>query len=95
MENENPATIEINKLTAIVFPNPHRGSFNIKIASPESGSATIELFTASGQKLAVKNVAVQKGDNNIIPFSSIRQGTIFYRVHVGKQSANGKVIGME
>jgi hypothetical protein len=81
-------------MTTMVYPNPHQGSFTMVIESPETGSAKIELFTISGQKLAEKTVLVKAGVNNV-PFTGMRQGTIFYRVQVGKHSKNGKVIGIE
>ena len=87
--------IEITNLTAMVYPNPHRGNFNIRIASPENGIAKVDLFTVGGQKLITKSVGVSKGENNNVSFTGIRQGTVFYRVQIGKHIATGKVVGIE
>ena len=93
-EKEKAPAVEVATLTSIAYPNPHKGSFNIMIASPEQGKARIELFNISGQKLAEKTVAVHKGNNNIVPFMSVQQQTIFYRISIGKYIANGKVMAI-
>jgi hypothetical protein len=82
------------KLATYVFPNPHYGNFSLQISAPADGKARIELFAVSGQKLAEKNVPVNKGVN-IVPFTSIQHGTIFYRVQVGKEFSTGKIIGIQ
>jgi hypothetical protein len=82
------------KLATHVFPNPHYGNFYLQISAPADGKARIELFAVSGQKLVEKNVPVNKGVN-IVPFTGIQPGTIFYRVKVGKEFSTGKIIGMQ
>jgi hypothetical protein len=95
LEEETNIVVVPEKLSVLAYPNPHSGSFNLRIASPETGIARVELFTVNGQKLADKKVVVQKGENNAAPFTGIPQGTIIYRVQVGKYVVNGKVIGIE
>lgn len=82
-------------LKVITYPNPHHGSFSLKIETPEDGMATIQLFTINGQFLTEKQVYVQKGNENSIPFESVSLGTILYRVQIGKNLVAGKVIGRE
>ena len=84
-----------DNLKAIVFPNPHQGNFSLHITSPEDGKASIELFTASGQKITTKNVLLKKGTNNLVPFTGMRAGIILYRLQAGKYITNGKIIGIE
>jgi hypothetical protein len=100
-ENSNPAIIEKKKpvitttevLSAKAYPNPHQGAFSLQITSPETGIAKIEMFSVNGQKLQEKTVALQKGENNVVPVNLTQYGTAFYRVQIGKYIANGKVIG--
>lgn len=80
-------------LKAIVYPNPHRGSFDIQIETPALGKAKIELFTASGQLLAERTINLEVGANNIVSFTDMFQGMIFYRIQIGNQFLNGKIIG--
>ena len=101
--NENNNSVIIPKTTAVVseiislsakaYPNPHQGSFNLKIESPETGMAKIELYSLNGQKLQEKKVPVQKGEPSVVPIKVTQNGTIMYRVQIGKYVANGKVIG--
>lgn len=93
-EKEKIPAVEFSALSSIAYPNPHKGAFNIRIASAQEGKARIELFNTGGQKLAEKIVTVHKRDNNIVPFIKVRQETIFYRIYMGKYTANGKVIGI-
>jgi len=88
-----PIAMSISTLSAIAFPNPYQGTFNLLIASPEAGILKIELFTVNGQKLQEKEVSVQKFENKIVPFTVTQHGTIFYRVQIAKYIVNGKVTG--
>lgn len=84
---------ERSGLKATAYPNPHQGSFSISIASPETGTAKIDLFTVNGQKLQEKTVTVQKTGTTTVPLHVTQTGTIFYRVQIGKYVTTGKVIG--
>ncbi len=95
IKKEKPFVPEITNLSAIAYPNPHQGSFKLQIASPEEGKAKIELYTVTGQKLQEKTIGVQKSENNIVPFSGVGHGTIFYRIQVVKHMATGKIIGSD
>ena len=86
---------EVANLSATVFPNPHQGTFNLQINSPEAGNARIELLTVNGQKLQEKTVLLQKLKSNIVSFIVSQHGTIFYRIVVGKNIITGKIIGIE
>ena len=80
-------------LKARVYPNPHQGNFNLQIESPEDGMATIQLFSADGRLITIKQAMLFKGKSNTVAFTNIREAVLFYRVRVGKHSANGKIIG--
>jgi hypothetical protein len=92
---KEPIVVTTEILKVITYPNPHHGSFSLKIETPEDGLATIQLFAINGQFLTEKQVYVQKGDENSIPFESVSLGTILYRVQIGKNLVAGKVIGRE
>jgi len=85
---------DVPELETSVFPNPHRGSFSMKVISPLQGKGRIELFTANGQLLAEKLVPLFKGEN-IVPFTKMPHGIIFYRVTVGKRYSKGKITGIQ
>ena len=80
-------------LTAIVYPNPHQGNFTLQIESPEDGMATIELFNSIGQIVIERKSAVTKGKGNSIQFNNVREAILHYRVRIGRQIVNGKIIG--
>jgi hypothetical protein len=88
-----PPVTEVYSLSALVFPNPHHGNFNLKITSPINGTAIVEITNAVGQAIEKRNVSVTIGDNNIINFTGMKQAILFYRVIVGNELRTGKVIG--
>jgi hypothetical protein len=88
-----PVTAAQN-LDATPFPNPHQGSFNLRIISPETGLAKIELFNVNGQKMQEKTVSVQRSATNTVPITVAQHGTVFYRIQVGKYVITGKVTGV-
>jgi hypothetical protein len=85
----------VESMKAVAFPNPHKGSFNLKVESPEDGMASIQLLSADGRLTAEKNVMLFKGRSNTIPFGDLRDAVLFYRIILGKRIASGKVIRLE
>ncbi|MES1214284.1 MAG: T9SS type A sorting domain-containing protein [Bacteroidota bacterium] len=92
-EQNVPTIKSIDKIAASVYPNPHRGSFNIKIESPEDGVAQIQLYNVAGQKINEKRMAVYKNGTAIVNFTGKSQAVLFYRVRIGEQVVSGRVIG--
>jgi len=91
---KEPVVTSQLSLDATAFPNPHQGTFNLRIVSPETGTVKIELFNTNGQKLQEKTVSVQRSGTNLVPFNVAQHGTVFYRVQIGKYVVTGKVIGI-
>lgn len=92
--------VDANTLTASsilrseVAPNPHQGSFTLRIESPETGLGVVEMYNAAGQKLNEREVNLVKGKNNQVQYTQMNQKVILYRVRIGKHAANGKIIGL-
>lgn len=89
-----PEETNMAALSAEVYPNPHQGSFTIRIASPEEGNAVVELFNINGQKIAERKLYVGKGSSHTVKFTNVQPALLFYRVNIGQHSVNGKVIGI-
>ena len=92
-EKSRPALPVTDILIARVYPNPHQGNLTLQIESPEDGMASIQLLSANGRLITTKNEMLLKGRENTVDFSNIREAILFYRVRLGKHSANGKIIG--
>ncbi len=92
--NEKNIVFTVKDLSATAYPNPHNGTFMLRILAPENGWAKIELFAANGQTLATKSVLMQKGIQNSVPFTVKQHGTIFYSIQFGKYKTTGKVISL-
>ena len=90
---EIPKIITVpESLSAMAFPNPHKGIFNLKISSPKNEDAVIEIFSLLGQKIAERKVQLVKGENTV-PFKGVAKGTIFYKINTDKKALSGKIIG--
>lgn len=92
-EKNKPPIIVSESMIAKVFPNPHQGNFTLEVQSPENGMASIELLSADGRLISVKNVMLYKGKANTVAFNNIRDAVLIYRVRLGKHTASGKIIG--
>lgn len=79
-------------LSSIAYPNPHQGSFRLQIYSPEKGMATIQLMNAEGKLLSSTNKVMEKGNNNSIEFTNIKEHILFYRVILRTKTVSGKII---
>ncbi|HEX4958985.1 MAG TPA: T9SS type A sorting domain-containing protein, partial [Lacibacter sp.] len=82
-------------LRAGVYPNPHRGSFTLRIESPEEGAGSVEMYNASGQMIGERKVNLMKGKGNLVQYYNMNQAVLFYRVRIGKHVVNGKIIGLQ
>ena len=45
------------------YPNPFNGATNVAIAMPQSGDATLQLLTLTGQKVAERTISLEAGNN--------------------------------
>ncbi len=92
-ETESTSIPLVEVLASKVYPNPHRGSFTLRIESPEEGVATIEMYNVNGQLLSERKVNLMKGKGNQVQYNNMNQAILFYRVRIGKHIVNGKIIG--
>ena len=45
------------------YPNPFNATTNVTVTLPQSGDATLQVFTLSGQKVAERTMTLEAGDN--------------------------------
>lgn len=84
--------IVANTLSTMVYPNPHHGSFGIRIEALQSGMATVEIMNLAGQRIESRKVAVTKGNNTIVRFTNMHQSALIYRVTMGDEIKTGKIL---
>lgn len=90
---QSDKVVKVDQLKTLAYPNPHQGSFAIKIESSKDGIALIDVWNTSGQLVAQKTQVVSRGATHTVKFSNMSQGMLLYRVRVGDESSDGKVIG--
>jgi hypothetical protein len=83
------------KPTVKVYPNPFQGQVNFNIQSPIAGKTLLEVFDAMGRKIGVVfqghiNAGEIRNFSYNIPENY--NGTLIYRLSVGEQTTNGKLI---
>jgi hypothetical protein len=81
-------------LNVSVFPNPHKGKFNLKVDFPETGIAQIQIIDLVGQVLEARTLSVKKGVSQIVTFTGKDQHILFYKVIINNKQLSGKVIGL-
>ena len=47
----------------VSYPNPFKGAANVAITMPQSGDATLQLLTLTGQKVAERTISLEAGNN--------------------------------
>ncbi|MEJ8844717.1 HYR domain-containing protein [Lacibacter sp. H375] len=99
--NEVPIVrIESNQLTdrfeVGAFPNPHQGTFSLRVQSPMAGKMTIEYFTTTGAKIYMLEQQVKAYEQITVPNTGLKfNGTIFYKVSINGAIKTGKIIGIK
>lgn len=79
-------------LAVTAYPNPYTNAFSLRIQSPVSGMATIELYTILGQKVYEGKKAVQAGAGNQFSYTDRQHyGSLIYRVTIGDSKQSGMV----
>ncbi len=89
---EKAADKIIYKISATTFPNPHQGSFNLKISCSLKNEAVIELFNSQGQKISERKILVLKGDN-LVSYKGIKPGILVYKINIDNKIVTGKIVG--
>jgi hypothetical protein len=84
----------VQQLEITTSPNPFRDHMQFRVVSPETGSLKILVYDASGIRIAELKQDVTKNIPATIPmwFTQARQGTLFYKAFVNKQSVTGKLL---
>jgi hypothetical protein len=85
---------EGQSLTATAFPNPHRGSFTLRIESPVSGEGKVTIHDFTGRALTERKVLLKKG-TNVVRFDGVKPVSIVYRVVLDGKWLSGKLIGIK
>jgi hypothetical protein len=86
------AIMQVMPFTTGVYPNPHQGSFKIRILSPETTEGHVMIINNLGQVVADRKVGLIKGTESTVDFNGMKQGILYYKVIVGKETKTGKII---
>jgi hypothetical protein len=84
-----------SELKVVVYPNPYENNFfNLKINSPVSGEAMIELYTIDGIKITYAKRSVFSGKEEVVRFTvpGLYKTRLVYVVTVDKHTARGVVL---
>jgi hypothetical protein len=85
----------IDKLDVGAFPNPHQGTFSLRVQSPVAGKMTIEYFTMTGARIYNIEQQVKAYEQILFPNTGLKfSGTIFYKVSIDGIIKTGKIIGI-
>lgn len=86
----------VSNLSVTPFPNPYAGKFNLRVATPVNGMATIEFYTVNGAKVYELKKQVITGVDNLVPYTGPRPaGNLLFRVRVGSYTASGFVVRLD
>ena len=87
--------LHVKNLEVSAYPNPYTDQVNFRFVSPESGTAKLELFDMLGKQVSVINIGlVQAGVPKSVNFRipALKRISMIYKLTVGDQSGNGKLI---
>lgn len=88
-----PAANE-NTLKAVAYPNPHAGTFVLRIESPVAGKGSIVLYDLMGRAIVERTEQLKVGSNQV-RFSNVRKMNFIYRVLIDGKKVSGKIFGLE
>ena len=84
---------QASNLKVIAYPNPYKNEFQLLITSPLTGTAKIEFYTMSGQKVYEVNRPVRAKSLATVRYTGpSRFAALFYRVTVENNMAVGIVL---
>ncbi|MBK6988753.1 MAG: T9SS type A sorting domain-containing protein [Bacteroidetes bacterium] len=88
--DENSLSLK-NKLE--IYPNPSSGNFNLNFISENRDESTIEIYNAFGQKVFMKKIKSNLGENNI-PLSSegFSKGIYFVCLKSQQEIKSGRTV---
>ena len=84
----------VSRIEVTTSPNPFRDNLNFHIISPESGTLRIIIYDVSGARIAALEKDVIQFIPSIISFKNTqpRQGILYYKVFINKQTIAGKLV---
>lgn len=86
----------VESLEVGAFPNPHQGTFSLRIQSPKTGKMTIEYFTMTGARIHSIEQQVKAYEQIVVSNNSLKfNGTVFYKVSIDGIIKTGKIIGIK
>jgi hypothetical protein len=88
----NNQPIAAASLKSRVYPNPHKGVFNVQFTAIADGAATVEVYTMDGKRVQQKALQVRKGTQQTVPFTVPGKSSLIYRVINGGQSSSGRIL---
>lgn len=72
-------------VNAILYPNPNKGVFNVKIELEKEGKATIHVYSLTGELLMIDEL-IGKEIIKQYEFNDLRSGMYLFKIQVGKQA---------
>jgi len=82
---------EAGETTLSVYPNPTRESLQLRFSVEEGGSASLNIFNATGQLVQSRNLSTLKGEQvEQIDVRSLPQGAYFLRISSGQSVSSAK-----
>jgi hypothetical protein len=94
LERDGPDT-QSSLFTTFASPNPFEGDLTITITSPEPQTATLQLFSLTGQITAEQAVKLSTGENRVMlqDLGHLTPGIYGYRViDANGRAVTGKVV---
>jgi hypothetical protein len=83
-------TMVTKGLEVNAYPNPFRENLNLRINSPVSGMATIEVFNSTGSLVMSASKYVAAGTLTLVNLKTpIGSSSLYYKVTVGSHKTNG------
>ena len=71
-----------------IYPNPVQGILTIKMVAALPENAVFEIFDMSGRKVAVKNIKIITGEQNIsMDMSHLIKGTYLIKIQAGNKTS--------
>ena len=77
------------------YPNPFNPSTHIAFSTPAPGTATISVYTVTGQRLDQRSVALEAGDHTVAWSSKGAAGVLFYSISFGGNRITRKMIQLD
>lgn len=87
--------ISLNDNSITILPNPLQAQSMVRIDAEKAGTATLTLFSSTGQQLYVVQLSANQGINdynNVFSWSSLEAGVYMVAYQIGNKSGQIKVV---